>query len=102
MRLVPALMYVVAERLHEEGDRTEHCWRMPEFIVCAGLACKYSIVSPCQIGGLATSSDHLPCTIIMIITDKHPAGSSKTGAGVEAEDTQDRKSIHTPELSASH
>jgi len=44
----------------------------------------------------------------MIITDKRPAGSSKTGAGTEAEDTQDlagpagRKSTHTPGLSGGH
>jgi len=43
---------------------------------------------PCQLAVLATSSDHLPC-LIMIITDKHIAGSSKTGSGVEAEGTQD-------------
>ena len=38
---------------------------------------------------LAPSSDPLPCTIIMIITDKRPAASSKTGAGAESEDPQD-------------
>ena len=67
------------ERPHEEGDMQNEALLENIRVHGPQTECVLHFHCPCQLAVLATSSDHLPCTII-IIADKHPAGSSKTGA----------------------
>ena len=53
------------------------------------MACaNFHYHGPRQVAVLTTSSDHLPCILIMIPTDA-PQGVQKQVPGAEAEDTQD-------------
>ena len=101
--LVPVLTYVVSQR-----DRTRKVIERSTAGECLSSwhAHTERVFGPCQVAVLVTSSNYLPCTIIVIITDKCPAGRSKTGTA-EAENTQDlagpaqcegRKSIYTPPM----
>lgn len=74
------------KRPHEEGDRTERCWRMSEFMAYADQACipfSQSLPTSCPCNVVReslTPQSHL---------DKRHVESCKTCAGAEAEGTQD-------------